>query len=129
VVAVDTNVLVRFLTRDEPRQAARSAKLLLGREVWVSKTVLLETEWVLRGAYHFEPETVLAALRGVAGSDTVQVEDPAAVEYALHLFELGFDFADALHLASVGPAEEFATFDKRLVNRGKRHSITAVSEP
>jgi len=56
MIAVDTNVLVRFLVRDDRKQAARAAALLRSSSVWISKNVLLETEWVLRSLYGFSPE-------------------------------------------------------------------------
>jgi len=55
MIAVDTNVLVRFLVRDDAKQAARAAALIQANEIWVCKTVLLETEWVLRSLYGFPP--------------------------------------------------------------------------
>jgi len=56
MLAVDTNVVVRFLTRDDHVQAAR-ARLIFDREtVLLLKSVLLEAEWVLRSVYHFPPE-------------------------------------------------------------------------
>ena len=57
MIAVDSNVLVRFLVLDDAKQAARAAALIRANEIWVSKTVLLETEWVLRSLYGFSPES------------------------------------------------------------------------
>jgi predicted nucleic-acid-binding protein len=123
MIAVDTNVLVRFLVRDNPAQAARAAALIRANEVWVSKTVLLETEWVLRSLYGFALGTVGEALRALGGLQTVFLEDERAVVKALDWFEAGLDFADALHLASAGDATQFATFDRKLA-RQARHMTT-----
>ena len=120
MVAVDTNVLVRFLVRDEARQAARAASLLRNTPVWISKTVLLETEWVLRSLYGFSADARAGALRALAGLQTVVLEDELAVAKALGWFQDGLDFADALHLASVGDAKQFATFDRKLIKQAKR---------
>jgi predicted nucleic-acid-binding protein len=120
MIAVDTNVLVRFLARDDARQAARAAALIQASEIWVSKSVLLETEWVLRSLYGFAPETVGEALRALAGLQTVFLEDELAVAKALAWFEAGLDFADALHLASAGDAKRFATFDRKLAKQASR---------
>jgi predicted nucleic-acid-binding protein len=120
MVAVDTNVLVRFLTRDDPRQAARAASLIRTTSIWISKTVLLETEWVLRSLYNFPPHDRAGALRALAGLPTVFLEDELAVSKAFALFEKGLDFADALHLASVGSAKQFATLDQKLARRANR---------
>jgi len=62
MVAVDTNILVRFLVRDDVKQAARAASLIRDDKIWISKTVLLETEWVLGSLYGFSTDT----LRGTA---------------------------------------------------------------
>jgi predicted nucleic-acid-binding protein len=120
MVVVDTNVLVRFLVRDDAKRAARAAKLIGGNEIWVSKTVLLETEWVLRSLYGFSPENLAGALRSLAGLPTVFLEDELAVARALEWFEEGLDFADALHLASAGRATQFATFDRKLARQARR---------
>jgi len=120
MIAVDTNVLVRFLVRDDAKRAARAAKLIGGNEIWVSKTVLLETEWVLRSLYGFSPENLAGALRSLAGLPTVFLADELAVARALEWFEEGLDFADALHLASAGRATQFATFDRKLARQARR---------
>lgn len=120
MIAVDTNILVRFLVRDNLKQAQRAASLIRNSEVWISKTVILETEWVLRSLYGFAPEILAGAFRALAGLETVFLEDELAVAKALDWLQQGFDFADALHLASMGNAIGFATFDRKLALRAKR---------
>lgn len=120
MIAVDTNILVRFLVRDNLKQAQRAASLIRNSEVWISKTVILETEWVLRSLYGFAPEILAGAFRALAGLETVFLEDELAVAKALDWLQQGFDFADALHLASMGNAIGFATFDRKLTLRAKR---------
>jgi predicted nucleic-acid-binding protein len=119
MIAVDTNVLVRFLVCDDVRQAARGAALIRNEEVWIAKTVLLETEWVLRSLYGLSPDSVGEALRRLAGLETVLLEDELAVAKALEWLREGLDFADALHLASAGNARQFATFDRKLAKLAK----------
>ena len=82
--------------------------------------MLLETEWVLRSLYGFSPENLAGALRALAGLRTMFLEDELAVAKALDWFKIGLDFADALHLASVGNARQFATFDRKLAKQAKR---------
>ncbi|MCJ7797317.1 MAG: PIN domain-containing protein, partial [Thermoleophilia bacterium] len=67
MIAVDTTVLVRLLVRDDDVQAGRAAALFEQNEIFVCKTVLLETEWVLRFSYGLDGATILAALKGVVG--------------------------------------------------------------
>ena len=88
------------------------------------KTVLLETEWVLRAAYGFDRKATMAALRGLAGLPTVRVEDAPAVAQALEWFAAGMDFADALRVASSGEAAKFMTFDRKLAGRAARAGVT-----
>jgi predicted nucleic-acid-binding protein len=119
VIAVDTNVVVRFLTRDDPVQAVRARSLIEKGSVLVLQTVILETAWVLRSRYRFDRAAVASGLRQLLGLPGVIVEDPESVAQALDLHDRGFDFADALHLASSRPAEAFATFDNRLRRRAR----------
>ena len=118
--AIDTNVVVRFLTADDPEQAAKVRELIGQAPVFVSRTVMLEAEWVLRGVYGMAPERVVRALRALAGLPGVSVEDPALVARAMDWAEAGMDFADALHLSAAKGCEGFVTFDKRLARVGSR---------
>lgn len=109
--AVDTNVLVRLLTEDDIEQAKRAKALFKKVTVFIPKTVLLETEWVLRRLYNFDSPSLVGAFRKITGLPNVEIEDPLAVTNALRYCEGGMDFADALHLASSIACEKFATFD------------------
>jgi predicted nucleic-acid-binding protein len=122
MIGVDTNVLVRLLTGDDPDQAGRAANLFARESIFIPKTVLLETEWVLRYSYELPPRVVLAAFRNVLGLPQVVVEDSGALVEALARYEDGMDFADALHLASARKADGFATFDTRLKKRAGRQA-------
>lgn len=115
MTGVDTNLLVRLLAADDPAQTRRAKHLFAQSEVLIAKTVLLETEWVLRSAYGISPEKIAFAFRTLGQTAGVHLEDLRGVEKALGLYEAGFDFADAMHLTSCrDTAESFATFDKRL---------------
>jgi len=120
MIALDTNVVVRLLTADHPRQAARARALVEAGPVFLAKTVMLESEWVLRSGYGFAEGAIAAAFRALLGLPEVTIEDPRVLARALDWYESGLDFADALHLASSEAAESFATFDKSLVRRTKR---------
>lgn len=117
MIAIDTSILVRLVTRDDDAQAKRAAALFEREQIYVGKTVLLETEWVLRFSYELSRPVILNVLRNSVGLPQVTVEDSPAVAEALDLFETGMDFADALHLASSREAAHFATFDERLKKR------------
>ena len=113
MLAVDTNVIVRYLTGDDPAQFARASALLREEMVYVCATVLLETEWVLRGAYGFTRNQVVEALAAFAGLPHVILEDPALIAKAIQWMADGMDFADALHFARTQHCEVFVTFDRR----------------
>ena len=126
--AIDSNVVVRYLTGDEPEQAARSRAVIDAGGIFLSTTVLLESEWVLRSVYGFAGHQVVAALRAFLGLPGVSVEDPALASGALDLAEMGMDFADALHLGAAARCESMLTFDRRFIETAKNASIT-VREP
>lgn len=114
MIALDTNILVRFLTRDDPAQAARARAMIEAGAVFVPRTVVLATEWVLRTIYHFECGAIAAGLEKLLALPALEIEDRPTVVRALGWCGQGLDFADALHLASSGRAEAFATFDRAL---------------
>jgi predicted nucleic-acid-binding protein len=76
MLAIDANLVVRYLTGDHPRQSAKAKAVIDGEEVFVSRTVMLETEWVLRSAYGFDAKRVCKAFRGFGGLPNVVLEDP-----------------------------------------------------
>ena len=121
--ALDTNVLARFFIDDaDDVQAARqrpAAVAALSERAFVSVTVLLEFEWVMRGFYTLPRRDIVAAMRALAGITHITIEDRDAVLTALEAFEAGLDFADALHLSRSVRAAAFVTFDRRLAKRAK----------
>jgi predicted nucleic-acid-binding protein len=119
VRAVDTNILVRFLTADDPKQAKTARRVIEAGYIFIGVTVILETEWVLRAGYGFTPNVVAAGLRGIAGLPGVTIEEPAEIAQALDWMVEGMDFADALHLTRANHCNAFVTFDKKLAVRAK----------
>jgi predicted nucleic-acid-binding protein len=119
VIALDTNVVVRFLTRDDPAQAIRAKALIENGAAFVPRTVVLETEWVLRTIYRFKRDAIAAGLTKLLGLPGVEIEDRPTVARALDWCRQGLDFADALHLASSVQAQAFATFDRALQRKAR----------
>ncbi|MDX2178953.1 MAG: type II toxin-antitoxin system VapC family toxin [Bryobacteraceae bacterium] len=126
MVAVDTNVVVRLLTGDHPGQAAAARLVFESGPVWIAKTVLLESRWVLERLYGFPERKIHEAFRSLLGLRGVSCEDSAAVERALALSSAGIDFADALHFTSRPIEAAFVSFDRKLVKRAVRAGIEAV---
>jgi predicted nucleic-acid-binding protein len=102
MLGIDTNVLVRFLVRDEDIQFEKARRLIrreaaAGRRVFVGQLVLLETEWVLRSRYAVPKDQIIAAISGLLDSTDVQFEDEPAVEQAIFVWkDSAADFADCL---------------------------------
>ena len=121
--ALDTNVLARFFVDDaDDAQAAKqrpAAIAALSERGWVTVTVLLELEWVMRGFYQLPAKDISRVLRALASIEHVTLEDRDAVLVAIDGFDKGLDFADALHLARSSRASGFATFDQGLAKRAK----------
>ena len=113
--AVDTNVVVRYLTGDDPGQAARAKAAVDAGNVFVSTTVVLESAWVLRSVYGLAGEEAAAALRAFSGLPGVSVESPDLIAEALGRAEKGMDVADALHLGAAARCEALLTFDRRFI--------------
>jgi predicted nucleic acid-binding protein len=112
MLAIDTNVIVRYLTGDDPKQSARARKLIETGEIFVPTTVLLETEWVLRSIYDFDARRLADALIAFAGLPGVTLQNPPLTARALEWARQGMDFADALHLAAADGCEAFMSFDE-----------------
>lgn len=127
MIAVDTNVWVRYVTNDDPGQASRAMALLAREEVFIPKTVLLELEWVLRGVYGLSAASVQKAMLQILGLPNVRPEQPEQVAQAIGHYAAGLDFADALHLAAGGHAASFHTLDTKFVRRAKSLGLPVES--
>jgi predicted nucleic-acid-binding protein len=87
----------------------------------VCKTVMLEFEWVMRGYYHFSASDIVAVFKHLLSLEFVSLEDRASIQQAVANFELGFDFADALHHASYMNCDTVVSFDdKKFARRAMR---------
>ncbi|MDP1716439.1 MAG: type II toxin-antitoxin system VapC family toxin [Burkholderiales bacterium] len=121
--ALDTNILVRYYTQDDPRQAKIALRILKEEEaLFVPRTVLIELYFVLRYGkqYHFEPAQINAVLQHLVGLVNVTIEQADAMETALRYHQQGIGFADALHLASSQHCSALLTFDDRKFARRAR---------
>ena len=126
MLAIDTNVIVRYLTGDHPEQSAKAKRLIDREDVFVATTVLLEAEWVLRSVYGYDPAQLADALVAFAGLPRVMLEDPTAAARALQWMKTGLDFADALHLAKAQGCTAFVTFDRHFARRAAALGTIAI---
>ncbi|MHB2266461.1 type II toxin-antitoxin system VapC family toxin [Aliihoeflea sp. PC F10.4] len=128
MLAIDTNLVVRYLTGDHPKQSLRARALIDGKPVFASVTVMMEVEWVLRSTYGYRPTEVARAMMAFAGLPTVTVEDGAMLTAAFNLAEKGMDFADALHLVRSSHCDGFVSFDRKFVKAAKAAGYVGVQE-
>lgn len=135
MIGLDTNVLARYYVAQSDdggsSDAATSAQCgaarqLIdgGKRLMVSKTVLLELEWVLRGHYELTLRQVGQVFAHLLSLGHVQIEDRAAVQLAVSNMAQGFDFADALHHASYRTCDAVVSFDdKGFARRAKKAGL------
>ncbi len=129
MVAVDTNIIVRFLTLDDELQYQKSLEIFQIQNVFIPDTVILETEWVLRFAYRFKPVEICEALRKLFGLPNVHLNKANLVAQSLQWHEAGLDFADAFHLANSQNHIQFYTFDEKFIKRAKGLTTCEVQQP
>lgn len=129
MLAVDTNVLVRLAIADDAQQVARAAAALREQRFYVSLTVLLETEWVLRSAAGLDRAAVKRTLERIIQQEHAVIERRDVALRALDDFSNGIDFTDALHLRGASDCVAFLTFDRKLARRADRLDGLSVREP
>lgn len=114
MISLDTNILARFLLKDDAAQFKRAKELLASNADYTAPTtVILELVWVLESS-GFSGAEILAALQALFGLPNFKPKEFEAVSRALVWYAGGVDFADALHLALSEGDDSFATFDKAL---------------
>jgi predicted nucleic-acid-binding protein len=115
--AVDTNVLVRLITRDDAKQTAR-ADDFVSSGAWVSHLVLAETTWVLTAVYALDAGSIARALEMLLSHDALSIQDPDVVRAALEHFRrkptLGFSDCLILEVARAAGHLPMGTFDRDL---------------
>ena len=121
MIGLDTNVIVRYLTRDDEIQWQKAAQIIQSGQVcFVANIVLCEMTWVLRGKpYQYQKQEILNTLEMMLHSPVFEFENRSAVYQAIRLSHKGSaDFADYLigAIAHQSGCEDVATFDQKLKN-------------
>lgn len=125
MIAVDTNILVRYAIKDDPKQTITATEFLKHNPCCILKTVVLELALVLssQAGYNLPRDVVTERLRHMCGLPTITVEDASTVAQAITWYEQGMDFADALHLASSTSCSGFATMDRRMTSKASQLAV------
>ena len=120
MIALDTNVLIRYLTRDNPEQAEAARSLLQGLTTngpgFICREVVIEVIWVLERSYRFRRERIANIVVELVATDTLVIEDDNDVAQAAAAYREGSaDFSDMMILAAANRAgaQPLYTFDRR----------------
>jgi predicted nucleic-acid-binding protein len=123
-LAVDTNILARALTDDGSEHARRALEYFLEHDIFVSDTVLLETEWVLRAGLKVPREKIRSLFAMLLSRPNVIFADRLTARNSVVAYQAGFDFADALHLFAAQDCEAMITYDEDFIRRSRKTSGT-----
>ena len=129
MISVDTNLVVRLLTRDHESQYKKARSLFKSEQVFIPDTVIQETEWVLRYAYQFSVGEICDAFTRLFGLRNIRLSNPALIANAIDWHQQGMDFSDALHLAQSQQCEKLYTFDKKFSAKAKALTKCLVVTP
>ncbi|MDG1752582.1 MAG: type II toxin-antitoxin system VapC family toxin [Thalassotalea sp.] len=124
MIAIDTNVLLRYLLQDDEKQANKATKLILGAEsVLITDVVLTETIWTLKGKrYDLSKEQIIDVIHALFAEPNLTFEDGQSVWGALK------DFTNAKPIKSGGKTKQADFSDALNVNKSKRHGQSNKSE-
>jgi predicted nucleic-acid-binding protein len=120
MIALDTNVLVRFLTQDDPDQGRIASDLIGGlteqNPGFVAREVLVELVWVLERSYRYQRGEIARVLEGLLSASELEIEEGDSVGAVLQLYEAkGFGFSDLMirQAARRAGADAVKTFDRK----------------
>lgn len=115
--AVDTNVLVRLITRDDARQTA-AAEAFVAKGAWVPHLALAETTWVLSALYDLDASAIATAIEMLLNHKDLTLQESEVVASALRCFRkrpaLGFSDCLVLEVARKAGHVPLGTFDRKL---------------
>lgn len=124
--AVDTNLLVRLLVRDDAQQANLAEKFV-AKGAWVSHLVLAETLWVLDAVYERTAEQIASAVERLLAHASLTLQDAEVVAAALEQFcvrpSLGFSDCLVLEIARKAGHLPLGTFDRQLAKLDGTHRV------
>ncbi|MCP3736105.1 type II toxin-antitoxin system VapC family toxin [Sphingomonas sp. RP10(2022)] len=126
--AIDTNVIARYVTNDDPVQSP-IATAVLANPCYISDTVLLEAAWLLASRYRFGRALLAETLSDLIELLTVAVSDAGLIRWAIERFADGADFADMMHLISGRHADAFVSFEDDLARLAGADTPLGIEKP
>jgi predicted nucleic-acid-binding protein len=117
MIAIDTNVLLRYLLDDDAQQSQKAKKLINGQQtVLITDVVLTETIWVLKGKrYQASKDNIVDVIHALFAEPNIQFEDAQAVWCALK------DFVNAAPIKVKGKVKQADFPDALIINKAKRY--------
>ncbi|OQW78342.1 MAG: hypothetical protein BVN33_00335 [Proteobacteria bacterium ST_bin13] len=112
--AIDTNVVLRIIANDDPVQSPIAVALVEHQCVFVSLSVAMEVEWVLRSAYRWPSAAISNAMTAFAALDNVRMEEAERLGWAIERFRQGADLADMVHIIAARDMDGFISFERKL---------------
>jgi predicted nucleic-acid-binding protein len=112
MIGIDTNIVLRYLLKDDPALSPRALEIIAGNDCFVSRAALTEVVYTLESYYRSSRAEIGRALNALLSVQRVTVEDRAVTERALSWYKAGMDFGDAMIAASSHGSASVATFDR-----------------
>jgi predicted nucleic-acid-binding protein len=115
--AIDTNIVIRILLRDDPTQIVLVDKLVSQGNLLITNTVVIETEWVLRAVYRYNCSELSDLFESLLEIDGIRLQDSDGFRWATERYRAGADFTDMMHLLELDDSDCFITFDRKMLRQ------------
>ena len=112
MIGIDTNILLRYLLKDDPALSPRALEIIAANDCFVTRAALTEVVYTLESYYRSPRADICRALDAVLSLQRVSIEDRAVTEQALSWYKKGMDFGDAMIAASSHGTARVKTFDR-----------------
>jgi predicted nucleic-acid-binding protein len=116
MIAIDTNILARWILLDDEVQSP-IADRILDEPCWLGWTVLLELAWLLSSYGKLTRDQIADVLDALLAMPTIHCDRPANVQWAIERYRDGADIADMIHIASSGEVAAFMSFEEKLARK------------
>ena len=128
MIGIDTNIVLRYLLKDDIALSPRALEIIAGNDCFVSRTALTEVVYTLESYYRSSRADIGRALDALLSVQRVTVEDRAVTERAVSWYKAGMDFGDAMIAASSHGSVRVATFDRDFARLARKLRTTPPVE-
>ncbi len=110
MIGIDTNILARWILRDDPVQCV-IADEVMGGPIEIPTSVLLEFGWLLESVARLSRAAIADSMAAILSIDLASIPDREGIRWAIERYRQGADWGDMIHIISLQTATRFATFD------------------